>query len=178
MVIWITGLSGAGKTTLCQAVLSVLKPNMPELVHVDGDVIRELFGSDLSFVEADRVRQIKRIQTVASFLDTEGLVVMVAALYASPELLQTNREMFADYFEVYLKAPMDLLTNRNSKGLYENGTMNVVGVDIPWHEPIRPDLTFDAGLGSSPEEMAKQLIDAVPRLSSKKAAQQLVHSRA
>lgn len=166
MVIWITGLSGAGKTTLCQTVLSVIKPTMPELVHVDGDVIRELFGADLSFVEADRVKQIKRIQSMASFLNNEGLVVMVAALYASPELLKANRELFSDYFEVYIKAPMDLLSQRNSKGLYENGTPNVVGVDIPWHEPAQADLIFDASTGTSPEEMAKQLIDAVPRLST------------
>jgi cytidine diphosphoramidate kinase len=166
MVIWITGLSGAGKTTLCRAVLSILKPAMPELVHVDGDAVRELFGSDLSFVEADRVKQIKRIQAMALFLNAEELVVMVAALYASPELLNANREMFSDYFEVYVKAPMDLLSNRNSKGLYDNGTKNVVGVDIPWHEPVRPDLTLGANLGASPEEMAVQLIDAIPRLSS------------
>lgn len=165
MVIWITGLSGAGKTTLCQAVVRVLKPVMPELVHVDGDVIRELFGADLSFVEADRVKQIKRIQSMASFLNKEGLVVMVAALYASPELLKANREMFGNYFEVYIKAPMGLLSQRNSKGLYENGTPNVVGIDIPWHEPKQADLIFDASTGATPEEMAEQLIDAVPWLS-------------
>jgi len=165
MVIWITGLSGAGKTTLCQKVFDALKPTMPELVHVDGDVIRELFGADLSFAEEDRVRQIKRIQAISSFLDRQGQVVLVAALYASPELLKGNRETFENYFEVYLKAPMELLSQRNSKGLYNNGTSNVVGVDIPWHEPKQADLTFDASLGATPNEMAKKLIASVPRLS-------------
>ena len=88
MVIWITGLSGAGKTTLIQAVAGQVKRNLPELVLLDGDAIRQLFGNDLDYREDSRVIQIKRIQRMAKFLSDQGVVVMVAALYAHPDLLR------------------------------------------------------------------------------------------
>lgn len=174
MVIWITGLSGAGKTTLCEAVRALVKPRMPELVLLDGDVVRSAFGNDLSYREADRVVQIKRMQGLAAALERQGLVVLVAALYASPELLAWNRQNFADYFEIYVEAPLDLLRRRDTKALYrtaESGERrDVVGVDIPWHAPARPDMVIDAARGEPPEQLALRLIAAVPRLAAPPAS--------
>jgi adenylylsulfate kinase-like enzyme len=168
MVIWITGLSGAGKTTLMQAVAGEVKRDLRELVLLDGDAIRQLFGNDLDYRENSRVIQIKRIQRIAKFLSDQGLVVMVAALYAHPELLRWNRDNFDEYFEVYIQASMALVGARDSKGLYARAarheTENVVGVDIPWHPPTRADLVIDADSGESADVMAKRVIAAVPRL--------------
>ena len=104
MVIWITGLSGVGKTTLATALYEAMKPGLPALVRIDGDEVRALFGNSLSFAESDRRLQIQRIQSLAAMLDGQGLTVIVAALYAHPELLAWNRDHFSDYFEVYLEA--------------------------------------------------------------------------
>jgi adenylylsulfate kinase-like enzyme len=168
MVIWITGLSGAGKTTLIQAIAGEVKRDLRELVLLDGDAIRQLFGNDLDYREASRVIQIKRIQGMAKFLSDQGLVVMVAALYAHPDLLRWNRDNFAGYFEVYIQASMGLVGARDSKGLYvrarRNETENVVGIDIPWHPPTDADLVLDADSGESVDVMAKRVIAAIPRL--------------
>ena len=77
MVVWITGLSGAGKTTLCNALRDILRPHMRELVILDGDAVRAAFGQDLGYGAEDRLRQLHRLQSMASVLAEQGLVVVV-----------------------------------------------------------------------------------------------------
>ena len=168
MVIWITGISGAGKTTICQSLWNTLKPKLPELAILDGDVVRNVFGNDLGYTENERVRQIKRIQSIARMMDDQGFVVLVAALYASDELLSWNRNNFKDYYEIYLDAPLWLVQERDPKGLYSkasNGDMdNIVGIDIEWHTPEAPDMTVDATENDSPELISENIINNIPRL--------------
>lgn len=168
MVIWVTGLSGAGKTTLCQCLYQRLKPAMPHLVLLDGDVVRRAFGGDLTHSEADRMRQVRRLQAMAQVLSEQGLVVVVAVLYAHPELLAWNRRHLKGYFEVYLRASLDTVFARDNKGLYaaaQSGRMpDVVGLDIPWHAPQAPDLVIDVDGGGTPEQHVEQLMHAVPVL--------------
>lgn len=170
MVIWLTGLSGAGKTTIAEALARLLKPRLPELVLIDGDMIRDLFGAGLGFDEAARREQIGRLQRLSGLLARQGQVVVVAALYAHPDLLDWNRTHLPGYFEVYVNAPLALVQQRDVKGLYAKakaGTMpNVVGMDIPWHAPERPDLVIDSGEGESPEASARRIIGRVPRLAA------------
>ena len=165
MVIWFTGMSGAGKSTLCAALAKKVKPYIPELVILDGDIIRELFSADLTFKETDRVVQITRIQKLAKMLSDQGQLVMVAALYANPDLLRWNRENFSDYAEIYMKASMSTLRQRDSKGLYGSNAPDVVGVDIPWQEPLEPDFTFQADNEKPADQWADELIAQIPRLS-------------
>lgn len=168
MVIWVTGLSGSGKSTLCNALYAALKPSLPHLVKLDGDEIRAAFGNDLGHAEADRVRQINRIQGMAKVLGEQGLIVLVAALYANPDLLAWNRANLPGYFEVYVKADLDLLQSRDGKGLYrgaKSGNIrNVVGVDIPWREPIGSHLVIDASDAPPPEVLAANVATAIPQL--------------
>lgn len=168
MVIWVTGMSRAGKTTLCNALWTKLKPNLPTLVTLDGDLIRKVFGQGLGYREEDRVIQITRMQSLAKMLSDQGLVVMVAALYANPELLAWNRQNINGYFEVYLEASVEVLRQRDSNGLYQgaiDGTVNdVVGVDIPWHVPQTPDLTVNTDNPEKPEVLAQRVIAAIPAL--------------
>jgi adenylylsulfate kinase-like enzyme len=169
-VIWITGLSGAGKSTLCQAVFELLKPSLPELIVIDGDSVRAIFGGDLDYTEPSRHKQITRVRNLAGVLALQGQVVLVAALYSHPELLAINRRMLPNYFEVYLEAPLDLLRQRDSKGLYAGAAAgevkDVVGVDIPWHVPQAADLVFDLTSSQTPDAMARELVDRVPRLKA------------
>lgn len=169
MVIWVTGLSGSGKTTLCTKLRDLLKSTIPELVLLDGDQVRQAFGEGLGYREEDRIVQIKRIQNLALMLSNQGMVVLVAALYANPELLAWNRENLTGYFEIYLEASLEALKLRDYKGLYQgasSGTIpNVVGMDIPWHSPQSPDLTVNTDELPDPEITAQRLIAAIPRLS-------------
>ena len=169
MVIWVTGLSGSGKTTLCRAIWDQLKPALPELVILDGDTVRAVFGGDLGYREQDRVVQIRRMQNLAKMLSGQGLTVLVAALYANPELLCWNRQNIDDYFEVYLEASLDTLKSRDRKGLYPGAgpeaVPNVVGVDIKWHPPEAPDIKFNTDSPEAPSVLAQRVISAIPRLN-------------
>ena len=135
------------------------------MVLVDGDVIRELFGNDLGFTEKDRQIQIGRMQAIASFLEKQSIIVIVAALYANNELLEKNRQIFNEYYEVYLKADIDLLQTREFKELYKNAlaqkVKNVVGVDIPWNEPVDPHLVFEVAKGMTPDTMAELIYNNI-----------------
>ena len=75
-----TGLSGTGKTTICESILRKLKPTMPQLGLVDGDVVRDVFGNDLDYSEPSRHKQIKRIQSLAKVMDDQDFVVLVALI--------------------------------------------------------------------------------------------------
>jgi adenylylsulfate kinase-like enzyme len=169
MVIWITGLSGAGKTTLARALWSILKPSIRELVILDGDAIRNACGDDLGFTEPERVAQIKRLQRLARLLSEQGMVVIVAAVYAHRDLMAWNRMHLGSYFEVYLRTSMEGLRLRDPKGIYAGSSTgripNVVGVDIPWHTPKTPDLVIDMDHPEGPETLARRIIAAIPGLA-------------
>lgn len=164
-VIWVTGLSSAGKTTLCQAYYKKVKPTIPHLVLLDGDAVREAFGHDLTHKETDRIRQVRRLQGMSNVLARQGLDVIVGVLYNNPDLLAWNRETLPNYFEVYLKASLGCVAERDNKGLYSasrDGTMkDVVGIDIPWYEPEKADLVIDIDKGDSPETNLQVLLDAL-----------------
>ena len=170
MVIWITGLSASGKTTLSRAFKKKVKGSVPNMVLLDGDIVRQLYGDDLGYEEADRYTQITRIQNLATFLEKQSIVVVVAALYSHPDLLKYNRKNFIQYFEVYLHSSIEVLQKREFKGLYQKALnkeiMNFVGVDIPWNTPVEPDMVFDLLENLSPELMADKLFECLPNLSN------------
>ena len=150
-------------------MVAKLKPHVPQLVLIDGDVIRELFGASLGYEESARQEQIGRLQRLAGWLSRQGQTVVVAALYAHPDLLAWNRDNLPGYFEIYVDAPMALLRERDSKGLYAGAdsgrTPNVVGVDIPWHAPQAPDMVIDASSVEPPSDLAIRIIRQIPDLA-------------
>lgn len=169
MVLWLTGLSGAGKTTIAEAILRVVKPCLPSLVLIDGDVVRDLFGAGLGFDEEARKLQIGRIQRLAQLLDRQNIPVIVSALYSSPELMDWNRKNLSEYFEIYIDTPLETVIERDTKGLYSKARagelLHVVGLDVPWHVPKSPNMVVSS-VGVAPEFLAREIIKAVPRLHS------------
>jgi adenylylsulfate kinase-like enzyme len=170
MVIWVAGLSGAGKSTVCGLLYDKLKPSMGELVLLDGDGVREAFGNDLGHAEADRVKQVSRVQRLARLLASQDLVVLVAVVYSHPDLLRWNRENIPDYFEVLIDASLDVVRSRDTKGLYARALRgeceNLVGYDIPWHRPVAANLVLNPDDGSSPLDMASAIARSIPRLAA------------
>lgn len=150
MVIWITGLSASGKTTLGKKVYEAWKEKASNTVFVDGDHIRKIFqhdNKDNSYTVEERKKNADRICDLCAWLDSQGINVVCCILSLFEESRKWNRENYSKYFEVYIDVPMDVLMKREVKGLYkaarEGGLKNVVGVDIPFTPPANPDFVLN-----------------------------------
>jgi adenylylsulfate kinase-like enzyme len=147
MVIWIIGLSGAGKTTLASEVYSQVKNSLSNVVLIDGDVIREVFGNDLGHTIEDRRRNADRISRLCKFLDDQEISVICAILSIFPESRSWNRKNINNYYEVFIDVPVEKLIKRDPKGIYKkyfaDEITNVPGLDIDFPRPDNADLIID-----------------------------------
>ncbi|HOO36928.1 MAG TPA: adenylyl-sulfate kinase [Deltaproteobacteria bacterium] len=147
MVVWIIGLSGSGKSTLANAVVAKVRCVQQNIVLLDGDMIREIFGNDLGHTLEDRHRNADRISQLSKFLEDQGVHVVCAILSLFPDSRSWNRQHIKNYFEVFIDAPIDDLIKRDSKGIYrrfQNGEINnVAGMDIEFPKPDCPDLIIE-----------------------------------
>ena len=149
MIVWLVGLSGAGKTTIARVLHTKWQAIDPATVLVDGDEIREIFKHDQGTapftVEGRRVNG-ERIAAMSAWLDSQGINAVVSILCIFPDILADNRQAYEGYFEVFVDAPLATLEARDGKGLYAaacSGEMaNVVGMDIPFPTPEQPDLVI------------------------------------
>jgi adenylylsulfate kinase len=144
MVIWLIGLSGAGKTTVGVELVDMFRAQVGNVVFVDGDAVREIWRDAPGHDVAGRRQNAERISHLCRYLDREGMHVVACVLSIFPEWQAWNRENFSEYFEVFLDVPMDVLQQRDPKGLYARARKgelkNVVGIDIPFPAPPHPDL--------------------------------------
>tara|TARA_B100000686_G_C16258385_1_gene697969 strand:- start:215 stop:679 length:465 start_codon:yes stop_codon:yes gene_type:complete len=144
-----------------------VKPEISNLIFLDGDILRDVWGDSLGHTIEARNVNAHRISNLCLMLDKQGIHVIGAVLSIFPEWQSWNRQNFSQYFEVYLDAPMDLLRSRDSKGLYagaEAGNIeNVVGVDLPFPPPVSPDMTLGKDiLSQSPDLISDMIIKALP----------------
>ncbi len=160
-VVWLTGLSGAGKTTIAHEVAKRIRAAGRPVQVLDGDVIRQNLNQGLGFSRADRDTNIRRIAFVANLLTQNGVAVIVAAISPFRQTRDEARAQLGRFVEVYLKCSLEELVRRDTKGLYaraQRGEIaNFTGVSDPYEEPLNPELTLETDRESLRESVAKVL---------------------
>jgi adenylylsulfate kinase len=164
LTVWFTGLSGAGKTTICRCVQEELLLRGLQVEVLDGDVVRNNLCSDLGFSEGDRKENIKRIAYVAQLLTRNGIVVLVAAISPYRSGREDARNAIGNFIEVYVNAPLQVCEARDPKGLYRRARSGKLpgftGIDQPYEFPLTPDVECHTDIESATESAGK-VIDSV-----------------
>ena len=159
LTLWLTGLSGAGKTTICQAVYTELLSRGLRVEMLDGDVVRQHLSRDLGFSKCDRDENIRRIGFLAQLLTKNGVVVLVSAISPYREVRNEVRESVGRFLEVYVNAPLEVCETRDPKGLYKRARAgefrSFTGIDDPYEPPIVPDLECRTDLETVKESLDK-----------------------
>jgi adenylylsulfate kinase len=179
LTIWFTGLSGAGKTTISEAI--AVKVDSPrerlrqrEVVILDGDRIRETLTTNLGFSPTDRAENIRQIGNIAHKLTLKGSIVLVAAIAPYRYLRDELREQIGAFVEVYVNASLAVCEARDTKGLYRRSRAGEIqhftGIDDPYEAPLNPEIICDTDRESIEESVDKVInylikIRAIPALS-------------
>lgn len=162
-VIWITGLSGAGKTTVAAALGKCLREHGLIPILLDGDILRNLFSSSdetrKSYARKERVMLSHKYALLCKNLSSQGFTVIISTISMYDEIYAWNRTNLPNYFETYLKVPLKELCRRDPKNIYKNfnsGTQtNVAGLDLKVDQPTEAHLVINFKSGQTPQEIAK-----------------------
>ena len=158
-VIWFTGLSGAGKSTIAEKLAPVLRQRGCKVEMLDGDVVRTHLSKGLGFSKEDRDTNIRRIGFVAHLLSRNGVAVICSAISPYREIRDENRAMIGDFVEVFVKCPIDVLAERDVKGLYKKALAgeikNFTGVSDPYEDPLNAEVVVETDKETVDESAAK-----------------------
>jgi len=165
-VLWFTGLSGSGKSTIANEVEKKLALMNRHTFLLDGDNVRHGLNKDLGFTEADRIENIRRIGEVAKLMTDAGLIVLTAFISPFRAERRMVREMLKDheFVEIFVDTPLEVAEQRDVKGLYKKARAgdlkNFTGIDSPYEAPEKPEITVNT-VEMSPEEAANYIIDRI-----------------
>jgi bifunctional enzyme CysN/CysC len=163
-IVWFTGLSGAGKSTIANIVESKLHTRGVRTYLLDGDNVRHGLNRDLGFTDADRVENIRRIAEVSALMVDAGLVVLVSFIspFRAERQLARSRVEDGEFVEVHVDTPLDVAESRDPKGLYTKARAgqltNFTGIDSPYEPPESPEVRIDT-TAVTPEQAADQVIE-------------------
>jgi adenylylsulfate kinase len=164
VTIWLTGLSGAGKTTICQFLETELRSHGQKIEVLDGDVVRQHLSKGLGFSKSDRDENIRRIGFVAQLLTRNNVIVLVSVISPYREIREEVKERIGDFIEVYVNAPLEVCEQRDVKGLYKKARdgeiKNFTGIDDLYEIPLAPDVeckTNQESVAQSANKILKKL---------------------
>jgi bifunctional enzyme CysN/CysC len=163
-VLWFTGLSGAGKSTIANLVDKKLVRMNRHTFLLDGDNVRHGLNRDLGFTEADRVENIRRVGEVAKLMTDAGLIVITAFISPFRAERQLVREMIAagEFFEIHIDTPLAQAESRDVKGLYKKARAgqlkNFTGIDSPYEAPVAPEIRIDT-TKVTPDQAADLIVE-------------------
>ena len=150
VTIWLTGLSGSGKSTIAVELEHALIENRHQAYILDGDNIRHGLNKNLGFSPEDRTENIRRIGEVAKLFTDAGIITITAFISPYREDRDAVRKLLnnGEFIEVYVKCPLDVCEERDTKGLYKKARAGEVkdftGISAPYEEPLNPELTIDS----------------------------------
>lgn len=160
-VLWFTGLSGSGKSTISERVYEVLKDRGYKIEHLDGDAVREVFPTT-GFSKEERNSHVKRVGFVASLLQKHGVFVVASFISPYQDARDFIRDMCEDFTEIHISTPLEVCEERDVKGLYAKARSgeidNFTGISDPYEEPENPELRIDT-TDITPEEGVKMVIE-------------------
>jgi adenylylsulfate kinase len=144
LTVWLTGLSGAGKTTICKSVQVDLASRGCRVEVLDADIVRKQFWPDLGFSKPDRDENIRRIGWLAQLLTRNGIIVLVAAISPYRAVRDEVRNSISRFVEVHVDAPLHVCEERDPKGLYRRARSGELhgftGIDDPYEAPFAPEI--------------------------------------
>lgn len=159
-VIWFTGLSGAGKSTISEKVYQILKDRGIKVEHLDGDRVRQIFPKT-GFSKEERNRHVKRVGFLASMLEKNGVTVIASFISPYRESREFVRKMCRNFIEVYVATPLEVCEQRDVKGLYAKARRGEIkqftGIDDPYEAPENPEITVDT-TGQTVEESVQYVL--------------------
>ena len=164
MVLWFTGLSGSGKSTIANEVEKRLHAMQRHTFLLDGDNVRHGLNKDLGFTDAARVENIRRVGEVAKLMVDAGLIVLTAFISPFRAERRMVRDMLQDgeFVEIFVDTPLEVAEQRDVKGLYKKARAgelkNFTGIDSPYEAPGRPEIRVNT-IEMSPAEAAEQIVD-------------------
>ena len=159
-VLWFTGLSGSGKSTIATRVHKELERRGVEVEYIDGDALREVFPNT-GFTRADREEHLRRTGYMASRLAAHGVTVVASFVSPYRESRDFIRKLCRNFAEIYVSTPLEECERRDVKGLYARARrgelQHFTGIDDPYEPPQRPELTLDTRLMTVEQSVAKVL---------------------
>ncbi|MGD1903517.1 MAG: adenylyl-sulfate kinase [Geitlerinemataceae cyanobacterium] len=159
VTVWFTGLSGAGKTTISQAVSKRLVDAGCKLEILDGDIVRTNLTKGLGFSKEDRDENVRRIGFVSTLLTRHDAIVLVSAISPYRDIRNEVRERVGNFVEVFVNAPLSVCEDRDVKGLYKKARTgeipNFTGVSDPYEAPENPEIECRTDLESEEESVEK-----------------------
>ncbi|MEG3846381.1 adenylyl-sulfate kinase [Microcoleus sp. herbarium19] len=160
-ILWFTGLSGSGKTTISKALEPELRARGCKVEILDGDVVRTNLSKGLGFSKEDRDTNILRIGFVAHLLSRNGVVAITAAISPYRAIRGEVRAMEPNFVEIYVKASLEVCESRDVKGLYAKARAGEIkgftGIDDPYEEPLNPEIVCNTAQESVSESVTKIL---------------------
>lgn len=156
-VYWITGLSGAGKTTIGRLWYQKLREEKENVVFLDGDALRPILSADLGYTEGDRRKSGMRNMRLCKLLSDQGLDVVCCTISMFHEVRSWGRANIPNYHEIYVKVTIDTLLRRDQKGLYTTAKDDVAGLHVHVEEPEHPDLILPNDGETTPEEQVNRI---------------------
>lgn len=146
-VVWLTGLSGSGKTTIGRSLKTRLEELGMKVELLDGDEVRKQLSPDLGFSKKDREMHARRVVYLSKLLARNGIVTLVSLIAPYRSFRDSARKEIGDYVEVYVKTPLETCIKRDPKGLYKkalNGEItDMTGLQDPYEEPVNPEVLIE-----------------------------------